>query len=285
MLETAPGQKIMDTTIVVFDLETTGFSPRYGDEIVEIGAIKARGSEIISEFHSMVNPLRPISAGASAVNGITNDMVKDAPVIENVLPDFLGFIGDCPIVVHNAKFDLPFIAWKAAELGLPECNSVVFDTLLLSRSLHPEFPNHKLGEIVRRLGIENIPQHRAVSDATATWEIFNKLITAQRYDITTGVALRIQGGPAPWPQYESEAMMTYDTPASEFEILIQRTIVEKKNVTIEYKSGYNGTSTIREIKPIKLIRRTGKSYLIADCLLRKEQRTFRMDRIINLSCV
>jgi len=112
MLETVLGHRIADTTIVVFDLETTGFSPRSGDEIVEIGAIKVHGNEVISEFHSMINPLRPISDGASAVNGITHYMVQDAPLIEEILPDFVEFIDDAPLVAHNANFDLPFLAWK-----------------------------------------------------------------------------------------------------------------------------------------------------------------------------
>ena len=169
------GKRISEIPLVAFDLETTGFSPRSGDEIIEIGALKVLGDEAVSEFHTLVNPLRPIHPGASAVNGITNDMVVGEPLIEDVLPALFAFIGDSPLIVHNAAFDLPFLAWKAAEMGMAERRNIVFDTLLLSRALKPGFPNHKLGTMVARLGLGATPPHRAVGDAWAAWKIFATL--------------------------------------------------------------------------------------------------------------
>jgi DNA polymerase III subunit epsilon len=194
-------KQLCETPLVVFDLETTGFSPRAGDEIVEIGAVKTLGGEIVETFHTMVNPIRPIHPGASAVNGITNDMVAAAPLIKHVLPGLLDFIGDSPLVAHNAAFDLSFLAWKIAELGLPRKQNVVFDTMLLSRRLRPHFFNHKLATIVSLLGIETAVGHRAVSDAVCTLEAFKKLLEPHSCNggLTIGRALSYQAGSVFWP--------------------------------------------------------------------------------------
>jgi DNA polymerase III epsilon subunit family exonuclease len=195
-------KRISEIPLVALDLETTGFSPRTGDEIIEIGALKVLGDEAVSEFHTLVNPLRPIHPGASAVNGITNDMVAEEPLIQDVLPVFFEFIGDSPLIIHNAAFDLPFLAWKAAEMGLAERRNIVFDTLLLSRALRPEFANHKLGHVVARLGLGAPPPHRAVGDAWAAWKVFTALCAplGNGDSLTVTRVLKVQRGPFPWPR-------------------------------------------------------------------------------------
>ncbi len=272
-------REIFETPVIVFDLETTGFSPRAGDEIVEIGAIKTIAGKITGEFHSLVNPIRPISPGASAVNGITNDMVADAPLMENVLPGFLDFIGDSPLVAHNAAFDLSFLAWKIAEMGLPARSNIVFDTMQLSRRLHPEFYNHKLEGIVDQLGIEEPVGHRAVSDAVSTFAVFKKLIEphSRNGSLTVGRALSLQGGAAPWPRFRPSEVDP--GPETEIETAIRLAIQNDETIVIEYQSPSSPRPTTREIRPIHLARRPGRSYIIAYCMLRNENRVFRVDRI------
>lgn len=272
-------KQIRGTPLVVFDLETTGFSPCAGDEIVEIGTIRVLGDEIVSEFHSMINPVRPISPGASAVNGITNDMVKDAPFIEEMLPRFLEFIGDSPLVIQNASFDLPFIAWKCVEMGITHGNNLVFDTMLLARSLRPEFGKYNLETLVYRLGVEEAPDHRAVGDSIAAWQVFRKLMSpfAANGGITVARALSLQGGPYLWPRFNPSEVQP--GPETEIETAIRLAIERGENLIIEYQSLNSPSPTTREIRPIHLARRPRRSYLIAYCLLRGEQRIFRVDRI------
>ena len=102
---------------VVFDLETTGINPER-DSIIEISALKVKDHRVVEEFSTLVNPGRHIPAGATAVNGITDDMVADAPLIEEVLPQFLEFCQGCVPVAHNAGFDMSFIMENARRLGL-----------------------------------------------------------------------------------------------------------------------------------------------------------------------
>jgi len=275
-------RKICEVPVIVFDLETTGFSPRAGDEIVEIGAVKTFAGEIAETFHSMVNPVRPISPGASEVNGITNDMVADAPLIEHVLPGFLDFVGENPLVAHNAAFDLSFVAWKAAEMGLPARTNLVFDTMLLSRRLHPEFYNHKLESVISQLGIRETAEHRAVSDAVSTFAVFRKLLEPYvgNGGLTVGRALKLQGGSAPWPFFHPAEVDP--GPETEIEAAIRLAIEQNKTIVIEYQSLSSPHPTAREIRPIHLARRPGRSYVVAYCMLRNEQRIFRVDRIVRI---
>jgi DNA polymerase III subunit alpha, Gram-positive type len=194
-------KRIDEIEFVVLDLETTGFSPRTGDEIVEIGALKISGCEIVDTFQSLVNPRRPMNSHATAVNGITNNMLKNAPLIVEVLPRFLEFAGGAPFIIHNAAFDLPFIAWKTRELGLPANSNIVLDTLLLSRALNPGFQNHKLYTIIEKMNLQLQPAHRALADSTAAWHIFKRMALPLGNGSPPPLAhvLAAQGGPFRWP--------------------------------------------------------------------------------------
>ncbi len=159
----------------VFDLETTGLNP-LTDSIIEIGAVKVRDGSITDSFLTFVNPGRPIPPDVSLINGITDDMVKDAPDISEVLPAFLQFVGDDTLVAHNAYyFDMKFLQAAACELGIVINNPVV-DTLPLCRKLYPQFRNHRLGTIARELSINLDNAHRALHDAAATAGILIKCI-------------------------------------------------------------------------------------------------------------
>jgi len=159
----------------VFDLETTGLSP-ITDSIIEIGAVKISDGQIIDSFSTLVNPGHYIPAAATKANGITDDMVKDAPKICDVLPAFLQFVGNDVLVGHNAySFDIKFLLVAAYDNGIEIKNPVV-DTLPLCRKLYPEFKDHKLGTIAKELCIEMDNAHRSLCDATATAQIFLKCI-------------------------------------------------------------------------------------------------------------
>ncbi len=161
-------------TYVVFDIETTGLNPAE-EEITEIGAVKIVDGVITDTFSRLINPQKPIPAKIVQLTGITDDMVKDKPTIATVLPEFLSFCGDATVVAHNAGFDTGFIRQKANRLGLSFHNHIN-DTLRLSRELFPEAGKHTLDAVCARLSVSLENHHRAVDDATATAEVFLKLL-------------------------------------------------------------------------------------------------------------
>ena len=167
------GQKFADT-FVVFDLETTGFSP-LTNKIIEIGAVKIENGKITNRFHTFVNPEVPIPFEIENLTGINDHMVLTAPKIEEALPDFLEFCGDGVIVAHNASFDTGFIAENARLLGF-KYHPTVVDTVSLARLLLPKLNRFKLDTVAKALNIPLKNHHRAVDDAEATAEIFMALL-------------------------------------------------------------------------------------------------------------
>ncbi|NLB42049.1 MAG: PolC-type DNA polymerase III [Clostridiales bacterium] len=162
-----------DKTYVVLDIETTGLDS-VKNEIIEIGAVKIKGREVIDSFQSFVKPERPVPVNITELTGINQDMVSDAPSIQTVLPDFLAFCGDAVLVAHNAPFDLGFIREKARHLGL-KINQPIVDTLSLSRELLSGLKRFKLNLVAAHLGIQLKNHHRANDDAEATGGIMLKL--------------------------------------------------------------------------------------------------------------
>ena len=164
----------LDGTYVVFDLETTGFSP-VKDKIIEIGAVKVEDGKITDRFSTFVNPGIPVPFEITRLTSITDQMVMDAPGIEVVLPEFLAFIGDAVLVAHNASFDVGFLEQNMRYLDLmPDFTSV--DTVALARMLLPTLSKFKLNIVANALNISLENHHRAVDDAGATAEIFVKFV-------------------------------------------------------------------------------------------------------------
>lgn len=166
--------KSLSQTFVVFDLETTGFSNK-NDKITEIGAVKVENFKVVDRFSQLINPEKDISYKVQELTGITNDLIKDKPTIEEVLPKFVEFIGDSVLVAHNADFDMGFMQQKCREQNIEFKNRSV-DTLVLARTLLPHMKRFKLNLIAKELGIPLLNHHRAVDDAEATAHIFIKFL-------------------------------------------------------------------------------------------------------------
>ncbi len=159
-----------DDPYVVFDIETTGFSP-ITNHIIEIGAVRVEKGKIVERFSTFVNPDEPIPFRIEQLTGINDSMVLPAPKIEKVLPEFLEFCEGAALVAHNASFDVSFISRNAAQLGLP-FSPTVLDTVALARVLLPQLNRYKLDTVAKALNISLENHHRAVDDAEATAEIF-----------------------------------------------------------------------------------------------------------------
>lgn len=164
----------LEGTYVVFDLETTGFSP-IKDKIIEIGAVKVENGQITDKYSTFVNPKIPIPFQITQLTSITDEMVMDAPDIETVLPEFLEFADGAVLVAHNAGFDVGFIEQNCRYLDIaPDFTSV--DTVALARILLPTLSKFKLNIVAKALNISQEHHHRAVDDARVTAEIFVKFI-------------------------------------------------------------------------------------------------------------
>jgi len=153
----------LDGEFVAFDLETTGLrADREG--ITEIGAVLVRDGEIADTFQTFVNPGKPIPAEITRLTGIKDADVKDAPQPEAALRDFLAFVGDRPLVAHNASFDMGFVTAACARADIP-FSSVSIDTLTMAQNLLPELKRHRLNEVADHLGLPAFNHHRASDDA------------------------------------------------------------------------------------------------------------------------
>ncbi|MDQ4002391.1 MAG: DEDD exonuclease domain-containing protein [Actinomycetota bacterium] len=161
-----------DAPYVVFDVETTGSSAKEG-AITEIGALKVARGRVVDEFATLVNPGRRIEPFVVRLTGITDRMVADARSMVEVLPLFEEFVEGSVLVGHNVRFDCAFVA--AARRGVPLPNPVL-DTLKLARILVPGLRRYRLASLVSHFGVRAAPNHRALADAAATTEVFQKLV-------------------------------------------------------------------------------------------------------------
>lgn len=181
---------------VVFDIETTGFSP-VENRIIEIGAVKVCGGKIVDRFSVFVNPEVPIPFEIEKLTGIKDDMVIDAEKIESVLPQFLSFCEGCMLVAHNARFDMSFIMENCDRQGIAHDFTYV-DTVGMARVMLPAQAKHTLDAVAKTLGVSLENHHRAVDDAEATAQIFVKLIPMMAKDgITTLAQINEKGNLSP----------------------------------------------------------------------------------------
>ncbi len=167
-------QNIEEVEYCVLDIETTGLSFRT-EKITELGAVKYKNGEIIDRFECFVNPEKLIPEEVIKITNITNDMVKDAQTIKEILPKFLEFIGDSVIVAHNADFDVGFIKYNAEKLGYKLENTYI-DTLRLAKDLFPDYKKFKLGIIAEKLGIKVEVAHRALDDVLTLVKVFKVML-------------------------------------------------------------------------------------------------------------
>ena len=139
-----------EAKFVAVDVETTGLSPLY-NELIEVSAIKYEGAKKIDTFSTLIKPKKEISSTITNITGITNKMLENAPELDKVMPELVNFIGDNPIVAHNANFDYSFLQNNSNRSFT---KNKVIDTVAISREMLPNLPNHKLNTVARCIGIE-----------------------------------------------------------------------------------------------------------------------------------
>jgi DNA polymerase III epsilon subunit family exonuclease len=267
-----------EVEFVIFDTETTGLEPESGDRVVEIAALKFKGRDRLSTFESLLNPKRNISAAAFAVNNISQEMLKDAPEAEAVLPKFMEFIKGSCICSYNAGFDLKFLNNELKLIDSePLKNIHVVDILKMARRLLPAQERYTLWFTAQQLGINIKQAHRAFSDVELTFGVFNKLKEMLRIkgisDFRSFIHL------FSIDQHFLESII------SQKAVEIQEAIDLGVSIKIKYLSSSGAEVTEREVVPKEIKQENGCSYLIGYCCLKKEERTFRIDGILHLEVV
>lgn len=171
--------------VVVLDFETSGMSPLRGDRAIEIGAVRIVGNDIVERFQSLMNPGRRIDAFIENLTGISNRMIAQAPPAAEVMAAFSRFIGERPLVAHNAAFDGRFLEAELTRIGRRRQPGMIC-SMLVARRLYPQAPNHKLATLVEYKGLPAADRfHRALADAEMTAHLW--LCMARELRSTLGV--------------------------------------------------------------------------------------------------
>ena len=268
-------KNINEVEFTIFDTETTGLEPASGDRIVEIAAIRFKGKEKIDEFQTLVNPGRKISEAAFAVNKITEDMLKSAPRIEEVMPGFLGFIKASCLCSYNAGFDLDFLNNELKLIGSAALEGIiVVDVLKMARRLLPGLERYALWFVADRLGIKIQQKHRAFSDVELTLGVFNKL-----NEILSAKGI------SDFANFSNLFAINHaflDNIIAKKIAEAQEAIDLGRKLKIKYLSSSGAEISEREVIPKEIKQESNRSYLVGYCCLRKEERTFRIDGILHL---
>jgi DNA polymerase III epsilon subunit family exonuclease len=265
--------QINELTFVFADVETTGLYVLSGDRICEIALLKYKGFKKIGEFHTLINPERIISPGAAVVNRITSEMVETSPKFNEIAVEMLNFIGDAILVLHNAPFDLGFFNTQLENSGYSALSNKVIDTLAIARKYY-NFPSNSLGKIADHYGFSTEGAHRAMADVILTRKIFEKFMKDFSRDSYKEIDKIIT---------EKNGFKVKNNPEAEIlEADIKKMISEGKTIGIKYVDTY-GQISYRRINPVKIINSGYSSHLVAFCHLRNEERTFRLDRILEVN--
>ena len=171
----AGNTRLANVTLVIFDTETTGFSPAK-DRIVEIGVVKVRDGKVLGEKSWLINPKRYIPYYVQNVHNIISDMVKDCPTFAEVYPEFLEFIDGSVLIAHNAPFDIRFIAAEAERNHMPAPKNAVLDSLTLFRTWYPNLPSHRVEDLINFFDIstDGLQAHRATDDSLFVYYAIQK---------------------------------------------------------------------------------------------------------------
>lgn len=171
--------------VAVIDFETTGMSPDMGDRATEVAVIMVSGGSIVDRYQSLINTGAYISAFITELTGITNAMVRSAPPAAQVMKELAEFVGEVPLVAHNASFDSKFLDAEWLRIGRHRQQEFAC-SMLLARRIYPDSPNHKLGTLVQYLELPDTARHhRALADAEMTAQLWLRMGAdlKQQYDL------------------------------------------------------------------------------------------------------
>jgi DNA polymerase III epsilon subunit family exonuclease len=258
------------------DVETTGLSADSGDRVCEIGAVKLRGGAVIKTFGTLIDPERPISAGAYAVNGISPSMLAGAPIFPDVSDKLRTMMDGCILVAYNAPFDLSFIRSEFQMAGDPGVKNMVVDALALARQLLPGLGRYPQENVARVLGISSAVKHRALEDALVTSQIFAIFLSILKaYNCTSIEDL-------------SRRDIAQIVHLKRMEI-VETALKNRSDIWLKYLSSTNGEISDRIVTPRDCISdgfgKNRFTYLTGYCHNAELERNFRIDRILDIRII
>lgn len=271
-------KNIDEIEFTIFDTETTGLDPQAGDRIIELAALRFKGSERIATFQSLVNSGHPISEAAFNVNKISADMLKDAPTPKEIIPRFLDFIKGSCLCSYNAGFDIEFLNNELNKLDRLSINDIqIVDVLKMSKRILPGLKRYALWFVAEKLGIKIAQQHRAFSDVELTLAVFDKLREMLRakgiVDFHKFLGL-----------FSIDPALLLDINNQKIS-QIQEALNLKVMLRIEYLAASNAQISLRNVMPKEIKQESGRSYLVGYCCLKKEERSFRVDNILHIEII
>jgi DNA polymerase III subunit epsilon len=266
-------QHIDETDFVILDVETTGLSPNTGDRVCEIAAVKIRGGAVVQSFGTLVNPCRPISAGAFQVNRISPEMVMDAPKFEDIAGEFSSMLKDSVIGAYNTPFDMGFINSEFSLAGFAQLNNPTVDVLVMARQLLPGLGKYPQENVARAVGIPFPVKHRALEDVMVTAKLFIMFTSILKaYDLT-----RIS-------DLQRNDLLNHLT--SRRLQIIEEAISAGCNVWLRYLSPAQSDTIDSIVTPKDIIRipvpRQTEVHLFAYCHTEKIEKKFLVDRILDI---
>jgi DNA polymerase III epsilon subunit family exonuclease len=268
---------LRDLPIAVVDVETTGASVDFGHKIIELGIARVEGGRIVRQYQQLIDPQRRISAGVTALTGIRQDMVDGQPTFADQLPAALELLKGAAIMGHNVRFDLSFLNREFRRAGLQMTTELadapVLDTVRIARRRFGRGGNG-LQQLAPRLGVTPTAAHRALADAVTTAHVFDRLMEpVGGWNLMLLDAMQHQGGPM--------GLLPTNARESLLPLELEEALDQRKPVVMEYVDGEH-QRTNRVIEPLVIRRRNGELILIAYCQLRGAQRSFKLDRIVQL---
>jgi DNA polymerase III epsilon subunit family exonuclease len=263
--------------LAIVDVETTGASAEFGDRVVEIGIARIEGGRIACEYEQLINPQRRISAGVTALTGISDAMVADQPTFGQALPEILRLMEGAVVVGHNVRFDLSFMRKEfrrnSLDLVVALNNAQVLDTVRIARKRFGRGGNG-LQRLCRNLGYEPAVAHRALADVITTFHVLDRLITpVGGWGMSLCDAMVLQGG--------AMGLLPASPRESLLPLELEEALEQRCPVMMEYLDASNHR-TQRVIEPIQVRRFNGELTLVAHCRLRNDRRHFKLERIVQL---
>jgi DNA polymerase III epsilon subunit family exonuclease len=267
---------IDEADYLVIDFETTGLSPDAGDRACEIGAVKLRGGAVMETFGTLIDPQRPVSAGAYAVNGISPKMLMGAPTFSAIAEKLWSLMEGTVLVAYNAPFDLGFLTNEFRLVGYPPLTNTVVDALAIARQLLPGLGKYPQENVARVAGISFPVTHRALEDAMVTSQLFMIFCSMLKaYDCMNVNDLG---------RRDLTALLN-----AKRMNLVNRALERKQNIWIKYLSPANFEITDRIVSPKECVNATAgrgnETFLIGYCHSAKGERNFRIDRILDLRVI
>ena len=271
-------ESLSQIPIAVVDTETTGASAAFGHKVIEVGIVRIENGREVARYEQLIDPIRPITAGVTALTGISNDMVAGQPHFADQLPAMLRILEGAAILGHNIRFDLSFLTaeFRRGKSDIRQALGAVpvLDTVRIARRRFGRGGN-SLPVLSRRLGVDPVISHRALADAVTTGAVFGKLMEpVGGYGLSLCDALLQQGGPMELTRPSRSENL--------FPLELEEALESSKPVVMEYVDAQS-MRTERIIKPLHVRRFKGELLLVAHCNLRDDRRTFKLDRVVRLT--